>query len=237
MTEDPTDANIDWKKEESPYTAFKRLGLFLAIAGVGLLISHFTPRGSKLDVEQITAFAQRLGNWGPAVIIILGIVTPLLFIPRWPLAFLGGLLYGVVWGTLLATFASALGAWLHFTLSASLLAPFSDRLRKKFKIEHFVVPEHKEFTAILIMRAFPLSNFVATNLIAGALRMNRTKFVIASFLGMIPSSAMYAAWGKLMKKPSPHFYIVALASLVVIVIGTVFAEKLIHKWQGQKRAA
>ncbi len=234
MNDEPAAEPVDWKEEESPYSALKRLGVFLVIAVAGALLSHFKPGGIGLNIDQITEFGRKLGAWGPVVILGLGIITPLFFIPRWPLAFLGGLLYGVVWGTLLATFASTMGAWLHFTLSQSLLAPMSDRLRKKFKIDHFVVPKDKEFLAIFIMRAFPLSNFVATNLIAGALRMHRTKFVVASFLGMIPSSAMYAAWGKLMKKPSPHFYVVALISLLVIVIGTVTAGKLIHKWQAQR---
>jgi uncharacterized membrane protein YdjX (TVP38/TMEM64 family) len=225
---------IDWKKEESPFTALKRLGIFLLIAVAGALISHFTPHGAWLSVDRISELAQRLGKAGPLFILAAGILTPLLFIPRWPLAFLGGLLYGVTWGALLATFASTLGAWLHFSLSLSLLAPLSDRLRRKFRIERFVVPKHKEFAAIFIMRAFPLSNFVATNLIAGALRMDRGKFVLASFLGMIPSSLMYAAWGKLMKKPSPHFYIVAVAGLLLIVVGTVVAEKVIHKWQSAR---
>ncbi len=225
---------VDWKKEESPYTAIKRLGVFLLIAAAGLLISHFSPHGGRFDVEAISAVAGRWGAWGPAIIIVAGLLTPLLFIPRWPLAFLGGLLYGVIWGTLLATFASTLGAWLHFSLSQTLLAPVSDRLRRKFNIERFVVPPHKEFSAIFIMRAFPLSNFVATNLIAGALRMNRSKFVAASFFGMIPSSFLYASWGKLMKKPSSSFYIVAVVSLVLIIVGTVVAERTIHRWQTRR---
>ncbi len=227
---------VDWKKEESSVSAFKRLGVFLVVAAVGVAVSHFTPQGGGLNLDRITELAGRLGAWGPLFILVAGILTPLLFIPRWPLAFLGGLLYGVVGGALLATFASTLGAWLHFTLSSTLLAPFSDKLRRKYKLERFVVPPHKEFTAIFIMRAFPLSNFVATNLVAGALRMNRVKFVLASFLGMIPSSLLYAAGGKLMKKPSPGFYALAALVLVLMVAGTVYAEKLVHSWQARRGA-
>lgn len=212
-------------------TAIKRMGVFLAIAVAGLLISHFTLHGAGINVERIEQMAQRVGMWGPVVILAAGLLTPLLFIPRWPIAFLAGLLYGMVGGALLATFASTLGAALHFSLSRTLLAPMSDRIRRKFNIERFVVPPHKEFSAIFILRAFPLSNFVATNLIAGALRMNRAKFILASFLGMIPSSLLYAAWGKVLKKPSPHFYIVAVLVLVAMVAGTVWAEKIVHRWQ------
>jgi uncharacterized membrane protein YdjX (TVP38/TMEM64 family) len=236
MAEEERAAQVDWKKEESSWTAVKRLGAFLLVAGLGLAGSHFTAHGGHLTLDRITALAERLGAWGPLFILVAGVLTPLLFIPRWPLAFLGGLLYGVVGGALLATLASTLGAWLHFTLCRTLLAPMSDRLKKKYRLERFVVPPHKEFTAIFIMRAFPLSSFVATNLIAGALRMNRVKFVLASFLGMIPSSLLYAAGGKLLKKPSPGFYVLAAAVLVLMVVGTVYAEKLLHSWQTRRSA-
>lgn len=236
MADDQSTPQVDWKKEESSWTAIKRLGAFLLVAALGLAASHFTTHGGKLTLDRITELAARLGPWGPLFILVAGVLTPLLFIPRWPLAFLGGLLYGVVGGALLATFASTLGAWLHFTLSRTLLAPMSDRLKKKYRLERFVVPPHKEFTAIFIMRAFPLSNFVATNLIAGALRMNRVKFVLASFLGMIPSSLLYAAGGKLMKKPSAGFYVLAGVVLVLMVVGTVYAEKLLHSWQSRRTA-
>ena len=227
---------MDWKKEESSWTAIRRLGAFLVVAVAGVLVSHFTTHGGALTLDRITAFSERLGAWGPLFILVAGILTPLIFVPRWPLAFLGGLLYGVFGGAMLATFASTLGAWLHFRLSRTLLAPFSDKLRRKYRLERFVVPPHKEFTAIFIMRAFPLSNFVATNLIAGALRMNQTKFVLASFLGMIPSSLLYAAGGKLLKKPSPGFYALAAAALILMVVGTVYAEKLVHSWQSRRAA-
>jgi len=35
---------------------------------------------------------------------------------------------------------------------------------------------------------------------------------------------MYAAWGKLLKKPSPSFYLLAAATLAFIVVGTVIAS-------------
>jgi uncharacterized membrane protein YdjX (TVP38/TMEM64 family) len=237
MKEPDSPGAVDWKKEESSLTAIKRLAAFLVVAALGLAVSHFTPHGGHLTLDKITALAGRLGAWGPLFILAAGIVTPLLFLPRWPLAFLGGLLYGVVGGAMLATFASTLGAWLHFTLSSTLLAPFSDRLRRKYNLDRFVVPPHKEFTAIFIMRAFPLSNFVATNLVAGALRMNRSKFVLASFLGMIPSSLLYAAGGKLLKKPSPGFYVLTGLAFLLMVAGTVYAEKLVHSWQTRRAGA
>ena len=209
----------------------RRLGGFLAIALAGLAISHFTPHGDLLTVDGITRLAGRMGRWGVVVILLAGVLTPLAFLPRWPIACLAGFLYGVTWGTVLSTVASAGGAWLHFALSRSLLAPLMDRLRHRYRLDRYHIPPDKEFLALFLLRAFPLSSFVATNLLAGMLKLDGRRFLAASLLGMIPSSLMYAAWGKLMKKPSADFYLLAVASLVVIVVGAVLAQKVLRRWR------
>jgi uncharacterized membrane protein YdjX (TVP38/TMEM64 family) len=212
-----------------------KLGAFLSVAIAALLVSHFTHVGEYFSEEKLQQVARQLGAWGPLVIIGLGIVTPLAFLPRWPLAFLSGMLYGLTQGTLLATFASTLGAMLNFYLSLSLLAPMTERLKAKYHLERLHVPRDKEFMFIFLMRAFPLSNFVLTNLIAGALKMRPNRYLIASFLGMLPSSLMYAAAGKLMKKPDAKFYYAAAGILAIFVGGAWLAQKYVQPWMRELR--
>lgn len=212
-----------------------RLGAFIAVAVAGALISHYTHVGQYLTTDRLEEVAKQLGGWGPLVILVLGLLTPLIFLPRWPLAFIGGILYGLFWGTLLATFASTLGAWLHYGLSRSLLAPMTSRLKAKYRLERLHVPHNREFLFIFLLRAFPLSSFVMTNLIAGALRMRPLRYVVASFLGMIPSSLMYAAGGKLVKKPEPHYYYVAIGIVVAFIAATAVAQRFVRPWLRQLR--
>lgn len=213
-----------------------KLGVFLGIAAVALVVSHYTHVGQYFSEAKLREIAVRLGAWGPLVIIGLGLVTPLAFLPRWPLAFVGGMLYGLWGGTLLSTFASMLGAWLQHALSRSLLAPATERLKTKYRLERLHVPREKEFIFIFLLRAFPLSNFVLTNLIAGALKMKTGRYVLASFLGMLPSSLMYAMAGKLVKKPSSEFYYAAVAVLVVFIACAWAAQRYVQPWLRELRA-
>jgi uncharacterized membrane protein YdjX (TVP38/TMEM64 family) len=210
--------------------ALRRLALFLAVAFAGLWASHFTHLGERFTASSMEELAARLGTHGVALIVGLGVATPLMFLPRWPIAFLAGLLYGVGWGMLLATAASTIGAWLHFMLSRSLLAPMSDRIKKRMGWEHLQLPREKQFMTLFLLRAFPLSSFVATNVLAGALKLSRGRFLAATFLGMLPSSWMYASWGKLLKKPDPHFYGLAAVSVALIVVGAVAAGRYLAPW-------
>ncbi len=210
--------------------AMRRLAVFLAVALAGVALSRYTHMGSYFNAGSVRGLADRLGPNGVAIILAAGALTPLMFLPRWPIAFLAGLLYGVGWGTLLATAASTAGAWLHFLLSRSLLAPASERAKRRYGFEHLTIPRDKQFLVLFLLRAFPLSSFVATNLLAGALKLSRSRFLAATFLGMLPSSWMYAAWGKLMKQPDPHFYGVAALALVLIVAGAVAGQRVLAPW-------
>ena len=212
------------------FAGFRELFLFLLLAVAIIMASLFTPVGEFFKMEHIEQGAQDMGPWGPSILVFAGLLTPLLFLPRWPIAFVSGLLYGVVWGTLLATVASTLGAMLHFALAKGLLSPMSDRLRKRYGITSAPVPRDKAFLVLVFLRAFPLSNFVATNLLAGAMKIHFGTYVVASFVGMIPSTLMFAAWGKLLKKPSPSFGVLAVATVLFIAIGTWVAKKRFYPW-------
>ncbi len=217
----------DFSAKGGALDALRRLGIFLLVAVVGVAVSHYANLGDYFSAKAILELSDRLGPYGVAIIFAAGALTPLLFLPRWPIAFLAGLLYGVVWGTLLASVASTLGAWLHFMLSRSLLAPASDRLKRRFGWERLTIPQEKQFATIFLLRAFPLSSFVATNILAGVLKLSQRRYIAASFLGMIPTSIMYAVWGKLLKMPEPHFYGVAIGAVILIVIGSVAARRYI----------
>ena len=114
-------------------TAKGRKGLFafLLFAVAAVLLSRFTPLGEWLTMEKVRRTAEGLGVWGPLVIAAVGIFSPLLFLPRWPVAFVSGLLYGIFWGTALATTASTLGAWLHFLQARTLLSGYSAALLRR----------------------------------------------------------------------------------------------------------
>ncbi len=193
-------------------------------------MSLFTPARRLFSVEQIGAWSRALGAWGPLLLFLLGLLTPLLLLPRWPIAFVAGLLYGISGGAVLANVASTAGAWLHFLVARSLLAPASARLLRRYGMDRLEIPRERVFLALFFLRAFPLSSFVATNLLAGSLRVPLRTYLAATFVGMIPSTLMYAAWGKMVKRPSPAFFAVAVLTLLFLVGGTIAAQRRFLPW-------
>lgn len=220
------------EKVPSRWKPVWRLLLFAATAVVlGLLGTHESYR-QVFSVEGIERIADDLGALGPAAILAAGVVGPLLFLPRWPICFAAGLLYGVVWGSALATLASLLGATLQFLMARSFLAGFARRILSHSRLAGLTIRPGKAFVALFLLRAFPLSNFVVTNLMAGALRLKTFVYIAATALGMLPSSVMFAAWGKFAKKPSPGFLFLIFGVLILLTLGGMLVQKQRKRWMG-----
>ncbi len=203
--------------------------IFVLIVCIGIGVGFFTPLKHYLTIDRISAFAENLGAWGPVILLIIGTISPLLFIPRWPVCFVGGMLYGIFWGTIIGNVASILGAWLHYKTAKSLVSDSSAKLLGKFNLDVNKLRTMNSFWVIFILRAVPISNSAATNLLAGMLKISTGNYLLSSFLGMIPSTIMYAAWGKLMKKPDPIYYLIAPALLIIIIISTIIVRHYITK--------
>ena len=199
--------------------------LFVALGLLPAVRAH-------LHAEVLSADAKRLGPWMPLAIALFAIVSPLAFIPRWPVAFLCGLIYGVGWGSLLANVVSTLGAWLHFRLARHAFKRATARLPVAARWRAALADRKTSFLALFLLRAFPLSNFTATNLLAGALGLPSRVYLAATFLGMIPSTLLYACWGKLTRKPNPSFFALLAGLFVFIVVGTWLARRLLPKAEG-----
>ena len=212
-------------EERGPYGWLLQMAVFLLVAGAGIVLSHVGGLRDYLTTDAISGMAGELGAWGPLAIVVIGTVMPLLFLPRWPLAMVCGMVYGIAWGVVLASVASTAGAWVQFVMARHLLAPAAQRAGATSLLARFRIPRDRVFTALVLLRAFPLSSFVATNLLAGSMRLRHDTYLAASLLGMIPSTLLYASWGKLLKKPSPAFYALAIGMVVLIAVATLLLQR------------
>lgn len=206
-------------------TGISGLLIFLAFAGAVVAVAHIPAVSGRLNVKSISTWVEQLGMWGPVGILVISLALPFLLLPRWPVVFVAGALYGIVGGSIVGCVAGTLGALFHYLFASRLFRSAGHRVRERFHL-----PEHmdnrKAWVVIFSMRAFPLSNYGLTNLLAGALGMRWGPFASATFIGMIPSTVMYAAWGKLLKKPSPGYYALAIALVVALSLGSW--------WMGRK---
>ncbi len=107
----------------------------------------------------------------------------------------GGALFGLVWGLVLVSFASAIGATLAFFASRYL---FRDTLRKRYarqlkKIDEGVARDGAFYLASL--RLVPIFPFFVINLMMGLTAMRSWTFYWVSQLAMLPGTLVYVNAG------------------------------------------
>lgn len=207
----------------------RKLLTFVLLSAIFVAIGAYPPLRAHLKPDALDRTIEGLGWLGPICILLLGAFSPLLMAPRWPLAVVCGMAYGVVCGTLLASAASLVGAGLQYGLARTSLRPAAQGWLSGGRWERLLERQRDVFLVLFLIRAFPLSNFVATNLLCGTLRIPARTYLVASALGMIPSTVLYASWGKLTVKPSGEFMFVLFGALAFIALGAVWAMRFMNR--------
>ncbi|PIV33334.1 MAG: TVP38/TMEM64 family protein [Lysobacterales bacterium CG02_land_8_20_14_3_00_62_12] len=150
-----------------------------------------------------------------------------------------GAMFGLLEGSLLASFASSVGASLAFLSSRFLLR---DGLRSRYgeRIKHFDAGIEKDCAYYLLsMRLVPAIPFFLVNLLSGLTPMKLGKFYLVSQIGMLPGTLVFvyagtqlAAIKSLGDVLSPGL----LAAFVLLGLLPI-TLRLLGRWLATRRAA
>ncbi|CAM2891454.1 TVP38/TMEM64 family protein [Legionella worsleiensis] len=107
----------------------------------------------------------------------------------------GGLLFGIFWGTFFVVLSATLGSILIFSI---VKYAFSDWVAQRTsgwvtKMRHGF--HHNAFSYLLVLRLMPIFPFWAVNIVPALLGVKARTFILATFLGIIPGSMIYASVG------------------------------------------
>jgi uncharacterized membrane protein YdjX (TVP38/TMEM64 family) len=107
----------------------------------------------------------------------------------------GGLLFGVVWGTILTVVGASLGAALIFLAARSAFAPLLAGRAEGLLGALRVGLERDGFFYLLTLRLVPIFPFWLVNLAPALVGMRFAPYLAATFLGIIPGTAVFAGIG------------------------------------------
>jgi dihydrolipoamide dehydrogenase len=153
------------------------------------------------------------------------------------LTLLAGALFGTIWGTVLVSVASTLGATLAFWGARFL---FYDSVQKKFgsKLQAFNEGFKKDGTSYLLtLRLVPIFPFFLINLLMGLTPISTWSFFIWSQIGMLPGTAIYVNAGKELSQIQSLKGIISpgiIVSLVILGIFPLFIKSLMSYFKAQK---
>jgi pyruvate/2-oxoglutarate dehydrogenase complex dihydrolipoamide dehydrogenase (E3) component/uncharacterized membrane protein YdjX (TVP38/TMEM64 family) len=222
----------------------KKIGLLLLLAVlVALYVTLDLGRFLSLDYLKSSQsafealYAERPWQVIGIYFVIYVVATALSFPGAVILTLAGGAIFGVLWGTLIVSFASSLGATLaflaaRFVLRDSIEARFGNRLGE------FNKGIEKEGAFYLFtLRLVPLVPFFVINLLMGLTKMKTLTFYAVSQLGMLAGTAVYVNAGTQLAQIDSLKGILSpglLGSFVLLGVFPLLARKVIQVIQSRQ---
>ncbi len=171
---------------------------WIALAGGLVLLSvalSFLPIGEW--VKSFTTWIQDLGVAGAFIFIGVYALAALLFLPGAIFTIAAGLVYGIALGTAVAIAGATLGAGLSFLAGRYLfrkrIKSFAGKNKKFGAIDQAIGEQGWKIVGLL--RLSPLIPFNVSNYFYGVTAIGFWPYLLASFVGMLPGTLLYAYLG------------------------------------------
>ncbi|MBW2258469.1 MAG: TVP38/TMEM64 family protein [Deltaproteobacteria bacterium] len=167
-------------------------GVAAALILVGLVAAMtLLPAGEWLLA--VVAWVQGAGALGVVVFGVVYVLGVVAFAPGSVLTLGAGFVWGPVWGTMLVSPVSVLGATLAFLLGRTVL---------RSRVQEWVAGNarfaavdeavgRQGFTIVGLLRLSPVFPFVLLNYALGLTGVKTRHYVLASFLGMLPGTFLF----------------------------------------------
>lgn len=190
--------------------------------------------------EWVVSLADRLrdmGLAGVALFVLIYVLAEIVLLPAVPFTMAAGFAYGPVNGFLVASPASLAAATASFLLARTALRgrirAVIDRHPVARAIDSSITT--RPFWLILLLRLSPVVPFNILNYALGLSTVSLGRYVLASFVGMIPGTWMYVYLGSLMTSAaelgrarearSPQEWALLIAGLVATIVAVAVVTR------------
>jgi uncharacterized membrane protein YdjX (TVP38/TMEM64 family) len=190
----------------------KILAIF-ALAGLVVFLQLRYDLSSYLSQQNVRALLSRAGFFAPplymAIMAAAVIVSP---IPSLPLDILAGAFFGAVLGTLYSALGAVAGACAAFLIARGLGRELVERFTRGHIAFCTDCSDRLLTRIVFFSRLIPFVSFDIVSYGAGLTKMSLGRFAAASFLGMLPLTAIYNTFGG----------VLVVGNWVSIAVGAVF---------------
>lgn len=235
MTQEPHEAEPNGdepsqRPSDGPqWGSFLRNGLLVLVL-LGMLWLAFNVRLPSID--ELRTGLDALG-WGAFIgFIVLYAVVAVTPIPVTIMAVTGGVLFGLVEGSILSIIGVLIGCWAAYWLARALGRTTVERL-----LGHHAptVKQHLTndgFQAVYMLRLMPGLPYWPVNYGSGAFGVSQRDFVVSSGLAAIPGQVSLVAVGALVANPSIGKGVVVMVAWAVVIAMTIWAYR---SWRGTSK--
>ena len=204
----------------------------LALLLSGTLVCLCIWLGSLVTPQQLQEAVSRCGNWAALAYIGLFTLLPAFFFPVAVLALAGGLLFGLIWGSIYTFVGAICNCTIMF-----LLARYAGREKVEQLIEKKLSPlwrrrlaglnSGRGFLLLVILRLIPAVPYNLINYAFGLTSMSYRTYIVGSAIGIIPGTLAFINIGdKALDVTSPDFWIAIGLLVLLLAVTALLGKKL-----------
>lgn len=185
---------------------------------------------SGVSAEGVRDALLRYGDLAPVIYTLLFAVLPAFFFPVAVLALAGGLLFGLLWGSVYTFIGAVINCALMFFLARrigreKIRALVQRKLPSVWQARLKKAGGRNGFLLLIILRLIPAVPYNLINYAFGLTEMPFAAYMLGSAIGIIPGTLVFINIGdKALDVTSPSFRI-ALGLLVLLLAVTAFMSK------------
>lgn len=186
---------------------------------------------SGVSAEGVRDALRRYGDLAPVIYMLLFYVLPAFFFPVAVLAFAGGLLFGLLWGSVYTFIGAVINCALMFFLARrigreKIRALVQRKLPSVWQARLKKAGGRKGFLLLIILRLIPAVPYNLINYAFGLTEMPFAAYVLGSAIGIIPGTLIFINIGdKALDVTSPSFWIALGLLVLLLLVVTAFMSK------------
>jgi uncharacterized membrane protein YdjX (TVP38/TMEM64 family) len=218
--------------------------IVLAAVVVALFAAHHVlPMDEWFRAFQ--SWVARQGAWGGVIYGVVYTLAAIAFVPGSLLTIGAGLVFGLLWGTVIVSIASTAAAALAFLIARYVARSRVEALakrNKKFRAIEQAIRE-KGWRVVALLRLSPLIPFNVSNYLYGLTPVAFGPYVLASWIAMLPATVLYVWIGAAGKAAadasggqgkSPLEWALLGAGLVATAVVTVMITRTARRQLAQR---
>lgn len=187
--------------EPNGKTAGKGRGRWIKLIVLLVVLAGLVTASLLLPVKDyviaVLDWTRGLGYWAPIVVVLFYIAACVLMLPGGIITIAAGFLFGAVWGTVVVSAGSTLGATAAFLVGRTFARGWVRRKvagRPRFAAIDDAVCR-QGFKIVLLTRLSPIFPFNLQNYAYGLTGVRLTRYMLASWIGMLPGTVAYCYIG------------------------------------------
>ncbi len=228
----------------------------VAVILVGAIVAGFTLLNAQARLGEFLEWVQArlgeflewvqtIGRWGPVALAALYVPACLFFLPGSIITLGAGFAFGIVPATIAVSIGSTVGATASFVVGRTIARGWIEE-KVSSNVRFRAIDQavgRQGFTIVLLTRLSPAFPFNLLNYAFGLTRVSLGRYVLASWIGMLPGTVMYVYLGSTVKsiadlmagqlESSPGqivlFVVGLLATIAVTVVVTRVAGRALKE--------